>query len=147
MLTWGFEAEAERMATAAYKKKMNSSSNDNTSSSSEGDTTDDEYFKLLAGGGDDDTDEEEAPWMKELRESFESADINHVSSFCVCILFFVPFHIMVRSGKRRNHPLIPKFCLCACERHMTGRKSITARNDSNDVEAASTTFAGNDRSH
>ena len=86
MLTWGFEAEAERMATAAYRRATanNNASQDNTNkmnssgSSSEGDTTDDEYFKLLAGGGDDESKNggEEAPWIKEIRETFERADAN-----------------------------------------------------------------------
>jgi len=74
MLTWGFEAEAERMATAAYRRAQQSPNDDSTCSSSSGggDTTDDEYFKLIAGGGDDSDDEEESPWMKEFR----NADIN-----------------------------------------------------------------------
>ena len=72
MLTWGFEAEAERMAAAAYRR-ANKPDTDSSTSSSEGDTTDDEYFKLIAGGGDDDSeDEEEAAWMKQFR----LADVN-----------------------------------------------------------------------
>jgi len=147
MLTWGFEAEAERMATAAYKKKTNSSRNDNSSSSSsEGDTTDDEYFKLLAGGGDDDgTDEEEPPWMKEIRESFENADINHVRSYCVAFFSNVNIGLL----KEKWNPINPLTqVLLACLRlFFTGRISIPARDDSNDVEAASTTFTRNDCSH
>jgi hypothetical protein len=77
MLTWGFEAEAERCAKKARQKYVDSLRKSNedesdcdeeedhstysqyisSSSSSEGDTTDEEYLAIIAGGddgGDDD---------------------------------------------------------------------------------------------
>jgi len=63
------------MATAAYRR-ANTTSEHDSSSSSEGNTTDEEYFKIIGGIDDTENDEEEAPWMKEMRESFENADIN-----------------------------------------------------------------------
>lgn len=82
MLTWGFEAEAARMAKRARKRALQkqsptttSCSSSNSSSSSDGDTTDDEYFRVIAGEEDDgDENEHETPWMKRVREAFEKAD-------------------------------------------------------------------------
>mmetsp|Transcript_15636 Transcript_15636/g.29863 ORF Transcript_15636/g.29863 Transcript_15636/m.29863 type:complete len:487 (-) Transcript_15636:26-1486(-) len=83
MLTWGFEAEAERMAKKARKRalkrremsKRGSTSFCSSSSSdysSDGNTTDEEYFKLIAGVEEE--EEEETPWMKEQRRKFNLAD-------------------------------------------------------------------------
>ena len=76
MLTWGFEAEAERMAKNARKRAAAEPKSGDTSSSSSQGTTDDEYFKMIAG--EEDTEDEaaaaEAPWMQKIRESFQNAD-------------------------------------------------------------------------
>ena len=86
MLTWGFEAEAERMAKRERKralKRREMSKRGSTTSicnsfsssdySSDGNTTDEEYFKLIAGVEEDDEDDE-TPWMKEQRRKFNLAD-------------------------------------------------------------------------
>lgn len=75
MLTWGFEAEAERMARRARKKSQQADSY--FSGSSSDNTTDDEYFRLIAGDDDDGDEADEEPWMRRVREAFETADINH----------------------------------------------------------------------
>jgi len=62
MLTWGFEAEAERVAKLAYKVKKgrrNYSDFDTWSYSSEDYSTDEEYFKIIAGKEEDDDDSDE----------------------------------------------------------------------------------------
>mmetsp|Transcript_8634 Transcript_8634/g.17395 ORF Transcript_8634/g.17395 Transcript_8634/m.17395 type:complete len:509 (+) Transcript_8634:198-1724(+) len=88
MLTWGFEAEAERMAKETRKRALerrrrhrceDSSTNNSLSSYgdySDGNTTDEEYFRLIAGEEDDEREgeEEETPWMKEQREKCNLAD-------------------------------------------------------------------------
>lgn len=74
MLTWGFEAEAERMARRARKRSQQEDSY--MSSSSSDNTTDDEYFRLIAGDDGEDEGEEE-PWMRRVRQAFENADENH----------------------------------------------------------------------
>jgi voltage-gated potassium channel len=74
MLTWGFEAEAERMATLAYARRTKQPSRvdeperDNWSFSSGDYSTDEEYRKIIAGDGDD----EDAV----AREAFRLADID-----------------------------------------------------------------------
>jgi voltage-gated potassium channel len=80
MLTWGFEAEAERMAKQARKlalkqraKGMSSFSSSSSEDDSDGNTTDEEYFALIAGA-DDEGDKEETSWMKEQRQKFQTAD-------------------------------------------------------------------------
>lgn len=95
MLTWGFEAEAERMAKQARKqalkrreKKRQSSeggsqqfscsSSSSSDYESDGGTTDEEYFQLISGL--DPPDEDETPAKKILREKFEKADADRVSS-------------------------------------------------------------------
>jgi voltage-gated potassium channel len=86
MLTWGFEAEAARMAKRARKRALESAessdmrssmtASSSSDSSGGGDTTDDEYFKLIAGETDDDDDDEseETPWMKQIRQVFQNSD-------------------------------------------------------------------------
>jgi hypothetical protein len=70
MLTWGFEAEAERCARQSYKRQKRSSNApdaDTWSFSSDDYSTDEEYRKIIAGG---DEDEEEA------RTDFNLADVD-----------------------------------------------------------------------
>jgi hypothetical protein len=74
MLTWGFEAEAERIAKLAYLKSAKNASerteNDNWSYSSEDYSTDEEYRKIIAGGDDSDDDGSD----EEAKKSFALAD-------------------------------------------------------------------------
>ena len=95
MLTWGFEAEAERMAKQARKQALKrremekqssegdskrfscSSSSSSSDYDSDGGTTDEEYFQLISGL--DPPDEDETPAEKVLREKFEKADVDRVS--------------------------------------------------------------------
>lgn len=79
MLTWGFEAEAARLAARARRRSKRNgvrdcSSSSSSSSSSGTDkgsisTSDEEYQKIIAGEDDDDDDK-----MKELMERLEMAD-------------------------------------------------------------------------
>jgi hypothetical protein len=86
-LTWGFEAEAERMAKRSRKHAIRSVEQREadkrattcsccSSISSKGNTTDEEYFRMIAGEESDDASGEETPWMKQTRERFQSADID-----------------------------------------------------------------------
>ena len=91
MLTWGFEAEAERMAKQSRKRAikrrereesqssglggMNYGSSSTSSFDSDDNTTDEEYFKLIAGEDDDDDDDSlEDPRLRELRDQFRNSD-------------------------------------------------------------------------
>jgi hypothetical protein len=78
MLTWGFEAEAERMASFAYSRKKqhpnsaNVPESDNWSYSSGDYSSDEEYRKIIAG--EDDGGEDHADAV--AREAFYLADID-----------------------------------------------------------------------
>jgi hypothetical protein len=75
MLTWGFEAEAERCAQLAnrkQKKTADTAENDNWSFSSDDYSTDEEYRRIIGGDGYSDDDDED----EEARQSFQSADVN-----------------------------------------------------------------------
>lgn len=89
MLTWGFEAEAERLAAKARRRTQRrlqglseSSSCDTTSdfsewSSSSLNSSDEEYQKIIAGGGeeeDGDDEDAQAAMIRELMETFQNAD-------------------------------------------------------------------------
>lgn len=88
MLTWGFEAEAARMAKATRQRALKQSQRDSgelpmsssssssfDSDDSDGYSTDEEYLKIIAGAEDDGGSVEiETPFMKQLRESFLKAD-------------------------------------------------------------------------
>ena len=100
MLTWGFEAEAERCAKKARQKYVQSmrnsteeeaqeEENDNfstysdyisSSSSSEGDTTDEEYLEIIAGGdGDEEPEQKGQPQdevVKQLIRTFQTSDVD-----------------------------------------------------------------------
>ena len=95
MLTWGFEAEAERMAKRARQRALkrremekkssedpsqhfSCSSSSSSDYDSDGNTTDEEYFQLISGL--ESPDEDETPLMKLLREKFEEADVDRVSA-------------------------------------------------------------------
>lgn len=78
MLTWGFEAEAARLAARARRRSKRNCVRDSSSSSASSSsgmdsgsisTSDEEYQKIIAGEEDDDDDK-----MKELMERFEMAD-------------------------------------------------------------------------
>lgn len=78
MLTWGFEAEAERYAKRAYtlKKVPNPATDyDAWSFSSEDYSTDEEYRKIIAGGDGEESDEEDEA-TREARKSFILADVD-----------------------------------------------------------------------
>jgi hypothetical protein len=74
MLTWGFEAEAERIARLTYsttsKRTSEDNENDNWSYSSDDYSTDEEYFKIIAGEGDSDDEDED----EEARKTFALGD-------------------------------------------------------------------------
>lgn len=82
MLTWGFEAEAARLAARARQRAKSRregvSCDSSTSSSSFGgdsdslSTSDEEYQKIIAGDEDSSEDEEEK--MKKLMEKFQEFD-------------------------------------------------------------------------
>jgi hypothetical protein len=85
MLTWGFEAEAERMAKQAHKRLLQrrsthgsstTSTDDYESESPDDDSTDEEYFRIIAGADEEGDGENDTPWMKEMRERFIKADGN-----------------------------------------------------------------------
>ena len=67
MLTWGFEAEAARMAKRAYTKaKRQRDGVCGESSSSDDYSTDEDYQRIIAGEESDDSDGEDDPWKKAL---------------------------------------------------------------------------------
>ena len=76
MLTWGFEAEAARMAKRAYSKSKRE--REGLDSSDDEYSTDEEYQKIIAGEADDDGStsggDNDDPWRKELMERFARAD-------------------------------------------------------------------------
>lgn len=81
MLTWGFEAEAERLAAMTRRKRKLQSTGESASSSSsewmssDGDSTDEEYQKIIAGADDDDGPTEEEK-MQKLLAVFKQADVD-----------------------------------------------------------------------
>lgn len=77
MLTWGFEAEAARMAKRAYARSKRERDGCLVIDSSDDDySTDEEYQKIIAGeeAGEDEGDDDDDPWRKELLERFAKAD-------------------------------------------------------------------------
>jgi hypothetical protein len=77
MLTWGFEAEAERYAKRAYalKKAPNPATDyDAWSFSSENYSTDEEYRKIIAGDDGEESSDEEDGDTREARNNFILAD-------------------------------------------------------------------------
>lgn len=71
MLTWGFEAEAERMAKRAYALEKRRRESGSADFSEDDYSTDEEYRKIIAG---EDEEGEEEQWPKELLEKFAEAD-------------------------------------------------------------------------
>lgn len=74
MLTWGFEAEAERLAKLNYvqhKGQQAATENDNWSFSSDDYSTDEEYRRIITGGEGSDEDPDE-----EARRQFVLADVD-----------------------------------------------------------------------
>ncbi|KAL7574241.1 hypothetical protein ACA910_012496 [Epithemia clementina (nom. ined.)] len=116
MLTWGFEAEAERMAKQSRKRAIkkrekqkgqsssgqvaNCSSSSTSSFDSDENTTDEEYFKLIAGEEEDDSDSKAAR-DRELREQFISSDGNQDGSLTLS-------EFISLSDKYRSNPAIAK---------------------------------------
>lgn len=88
MLTWGFEAEAERCAKLSWRranKPTDSSSSSSYSSdedgNSSGHSTDEEYFKIIAGEGEEEGESEATKaWMKAQKLSFQKADTDNSGS-------------------------------------------------------------------
>ena len=98
MLTWGFEAEAERCARGARKQYLKRSQNDeeeegeeingssydrpyadylsSSSEPSDGDTTDQEYLNIIAGGPEDEEngDTQQDDVVKQLIRTFQTSD-------------------------------------------------------------------------
>lgn len=74
MLTWGFEAEAARMAKRAYE--LSKREKEGVDLSEDDYSTDEEYQKIIAGEEDADSTvgSEDDPWRRELLERFERAD-------------------------------------------------------------------------
>jgi voltage-gated potassium channel len=74
MLTWGFEAEAERMAKRAYARAKRV--REGADPSDDEYSTDEEYQKIMAGedGDDGDGDDDEDEWQRELLSMFQKAD-------------------------------------------------------------------------
>jgi hypothetical protein len=76
MLTWGFEAEAERCAKRSRqlkKRRMSRASSSYDASSTEDYSTDEEYQKIIAG---EDTDDEDDDATKEAIKLFLQADVD-----------------------------------------------------------------------
>eukprot|EP00466_Bigelowiella_natans_P006171 jgi/Bigna1/56363/estExt_Genewise1Plus.C_960026 len=82
MLTWGFEAEAERMAHVRYLKskkrrdylrkyKKEPPLSDSSSSNTDGDTSDEDYFKQIAGVSGSDSEDEA---KKDAKRLFSQGD-------------------------------------------------------------------------
>lgn len=97
MLTWGFEAEAERMAKQSRRREVKKrqeeqkrsqrqleqeesgefygdSDTSTAWSDSDGNTTDEEYFRLIAGEEEDGSDDDDDSFVKQLKQNFKSAD-------------------------------------------------------------------------
>ena len=81
MLTWGFEAEAERCAKRAYARAMTRGTGadvdedfDTWSFSSDDYSTDEEYRRLIAGVDDGDSEEEDDEETRKAKEDFMKAD-------------------------------------------------------------------------
>ena len=73
MLTWGFEAEAARVAAKTRKRYMGDSSSSVTSQSSFSDSAsvpsaDEEYLNILVGDDDSDSDETGLDWKVDLQK-------------------------------------------------------------------------------
>lgn len=110
MLTWGFEAEAERMAKQARKRVLKRRENGDGASNeppstesdydSDGNTTDEEYFRLIAGVDEEEEDEDETPWMKEQRRKFNLADMDMDGTLTLK-------EYMKIQDQRENNPLEP----------------------------------------
>lgn len=93
MLTWGFEAEAQRVAAKARRRRKHhknanydysstSSSSLDEDSESDVSTSDEEYLKIIAGDDEDDDDllqgksVEEQATLQELLDRFHKADVD-----------------------------------------------------------------------
>jgi len=92
MLTWGFEAEAARMAKLAHRRRAQAADGgesgrncdavaakalDWDSDDESGYSTDEEYFRIIAGEESDDDssdDEEESELIKALKDGFRQGD-------------------------------------------------------------------------
>ena len=76
MLTWGFEAEAERLAAASRRRTKcgHRSSSGSEWESDDSNSTDEEYQKIISGEGDDPNDDNK---IKKLLSIFRNADTDH----------------------------------------------------------------------
>ena len=108
MLTWGFEAEAERCAQLAYRKPTKTSQdpeNDTWSYSSEDYSTDEEYLKIIAGEGDDEDDED-----AEAKENFALADIDGSGNISLTEFLALSRQNAARHASN-NHELVSRITL------------------------------------
>jgi hypothetical protein len=84
MLTWGFEAEAARIAKRSRqqsKKKLTASNNSDWSSSDDDYSTDEEYQKIIAGEESDGTDDDEE--TRAAKAKFLEFDVDGSGSISV----------------------------------------------------------------
>ena len=87
MLTWGFEAEAARMAKLSWRRAKKTSASSSSSSyssddgNSSGHSTDEEYFKIIAGEDEEEGESEASKaWMRAQKLSFQKADTDNSGS-------------------------------------------------------------------
>ena len=80
MLTWGFEAEAARLAAVSRRKIKSGGVSSSASEweSDEDNSTDEEYQKIIAGEEDDELTKDEN--LKKLLKIFQNADIDQSGS-------------------------------------------------------------------
>lgn len=86
MLTWGFEAEAARIAKRSRqqsKKKLKVSNNSDWSSSDDNYSTDEEYQKIIAGEESDGTSDDEDEETRAARAKFLEFDVDGSGSISV----------------------------------------------------------------
>eukprot|EP00980_Cylindrotheca_fusiformis_P005459 scaffold1169_cov120-Cylindrotheca_fusiformis.AAC.9 len=99
MLTWGFEAEAERCAkrTRQLTKRRRNSCGDDDCSTEEY-STDEDYQKIIAG--EESSSDEEAEIVEAMKAAFQSADVDGSGS-----ISFREYAELSRSGQLSSHDL------------------------------------------
>lgn len=118
MLTWGFEAEAERMAKRARKMATLSNRTESTDFASDEETdssydsgysTDEEYFRIIAGEDSDDSDGEgeDSAFLKALKDGFKDADANHDGTLTLSEYIRMQTAISEQQQRPGLQPIIP----------------------------------------
>ena len=118
MLTWGFEAEAERMAKRARKMATLSNRTESTDFTSDEETdssydsgysTDEEYFRIIAGEDSDDSDGEgeDSAFLKALKDGFKDADANHDGTLTLSEYIRMQTAISEQQQRPGLQPIIP----------------------------------------